>query len=368
MTETTISEAAVRAALARFQDPETGRSVIATNQVHRSAAERRRGVGHAGTDHLVGLAVGGNPRRIGEPTERPVSRRGRDGHGGGASPAGGKNRLGGLGGQERHRRRLRQRGRGQEFHRRLSGRRPVPGGLPGRPRWTPTSMARASRICSACRERPQVVDERIEPVEAAGMKLMSIGLLVPAGEAVIWRGPMLHTAPDPVSPRYGLGRAGLLDHRHAAGHRRRGAVAGPIVAARPGPWSSARRRTWPCWTPSRPSPCSARSICPCRHGGEHELLRLPALRRAGRHLRRRRGQAAGRRTASPLPRRSALVEGTARAGRPGPAGRGVRLSTGQGLLEAICHGLVSGLAARDAQNPRLPTLPVLECRVRSGGG
>ena len=34
MTETTISEAAVRAALARFQDPETGRSVIQLNQVH----------------------------------------------------------------------------------------------------------------------------------------------------------------------------------------------------------------------------------------------------------------------------------------------------------------------------------------------
>lgn len=35
---------------------------------------------------------------------------------------------------------------------------------------------------------------RIEPVEANGMKTMSMGYLVPPEEAVIWRGPMLHGA------------------------------------------------------------------------------------------------------------------------------------------------------------------------------
>ena len=45
-------------------------------------------------------------------------------------------------------------------------------------------------------ERPAVNPEtkRIIPLEAAGLKLMSMGLLVPPGEAVIWRGPMLHGA------------------------------------------------------------------------------------------------------------------------------------------------------------------------------
>jgi ATP-binding protein involved in chromosome partitioning len=43
-------------------------------------------------------------------------------------------------------------------------------------------------------ERPEVVDNRIQPIEKDGMKVMSMGFLVPAGEAVVWRGPMLHGA------------------------------------------------------------------------------------------------------------------------------------------------------------------------------
>jgi ATP-binding protein involved in chromosome partitioning len=44
------------------------------------------------------------------------------------------------------------------------------------------------------RQRPQMIDDRIQPIEVAGLRVMSIGLLVPEGEAVIWRGPMLHSA------------------------------------------------------------------------------------------------------------------------------------------------------------------------------
>ena len=43
-------------------------------------------------------------------------------------------------------------------------------------------------------ERPMMVDEKIQPVEVEGVKVLSMGLLVPAEEAVIWRGPMLHGA------------------------------------------------------------------------------------------------------------------------------------------------------------------------------
>ena len=43
-------------------------------------------------------------------------------------------------------------------------------------------------------ERPQMIDDRIEPVLVDSLKVMSIGLLVPPDEAVIWRGPMLHNA------------------------------------------------------------------------------------------------------------------------------------------------------------------------------
>jgi ATP-binding protein involved in chromosome partitioning len=38
----------------------------------------------------------------------------------------------------------------------------------------------------------KIRDKRILPVEAHGMKLMSMGFLMKPGESVIWRGPMLH--------------------------------------------------------------------------------------------------------------------------------------------------------------------------------
>lgn len=43
-------------------------------------------------------------------------------------------------------------------------------------------------------ERPQVVDNKIRPIDANGMPVMSMGFLVPKDEAVVWRGPMLHGA------------------------------------------------------------------------------------------------------------------------------------------------------------------------------
>jgi ATP-binding protein involved in chromosome partitioning len=43
------------------------------------------------------------------------------------------------------------------------------------------------------RGRPGMFDNRIIPVEAHGLKLMSIGLLVQEREALVWRGPMIHS-------------------------------------------------------------------------------------------------------------------------------------------------------------------------------
>jgi ATP-binding protein involved in chromosome partitioning len=42
--------------------------------------------------------------------------------------------------------------------------------------------------------QPYSKDGRIIPVEAHGIRFMSMGLLVDQGEAVVWRGPMLHSA------------------------------------------------------------------------------------------------------------------------------------------------------------------------------
>jgi len=43
-------------------------------------------------------------------------------------------------------------------------------------------------------QTPHIVDNRIQPVVVDGMPVMSMGFLAPQGEAVIWRGPMLHNA------------------------------------------------------------------------------------------------------------------------------------------------------------------------------
>jgi ATP-binding protein involved in chromosome partitioning len=43
-------------------------------------------------------------------------------------------------------------------------------------------------------ERPQLSDNKLQPIEKDGLRVMSMGFLVPPGEAVVWRGPMLHGA------------------------------------------------------------------------------------------------------------------------------------------------------------------------------
>jgi ATP-binding protein involved in chromosome partitioning len=43
-------------------------------------------------------------------------------------------------------------------------------------------------------QRPEVIDRKIRPILASGMPVMSMGFMVPPGEAVVWRGPMLHGA------------------------------------------------------------------------------------------------------------------------------------------------------------------------------
>lgn len=47
-------------------------------------------------------------------------------------------------------------------------------------------------LLGAADAQVKVKDKRILPVEAHGLKLMSMGFLMKPGESVIWRGPMLH--------------------------------------------------------------------------------------------------------------------------------------------------------------------------------
>ena len=41
-------------------------------------------------------------------------------------------------------------------------------------------------------ERPVLIGDRIQPVVVDGLRVMSMGFLIPPGEPVAWRGPMLH--------------------------------------------------------------------------------------------------------------------------------------------------------------------------------
>jgi ATP-binding protein involved in chromosome partitioning len=43
-------------------------------------------------------------------------------------------------------------------------------------------------------ERPHLENNRLQPIVRDDLKVMSMGFLVPPGEAVVWRGPMLHGA------------------------------------------------------------------------------------------------------------------------------------------------------------------------------
>jgi ATP-binding protein involved in chromosome partitioning len=49
-------------------------------------------------------------------------------------------------------------------------------------------------LMMGARGRPGMFDNKIIPVEAHGIKIMSIGLLVAEKEALVWRGPMIHSA------------------------------------------------------------------------------------------------------------------------------------------------------------------------------
>lgn len=50
-------------------------------------------------------------------------------------------------------------------------------------------------IMMGCNQKPKLIGEdRIAPLENYGVKMMSVGFLVPAGSSMIWRGPMVHGA------------------------------------------------------------------------------------------------------------------------------------------------------------------------------
>ena len=74
-------------------------------------------------------------------------------------------------------------------------------------------------------EQPRAVDEKtIIPVEAYGVKMISMGLLNPGDKPLVWRGPMLHSVMQQFLRSVQWGAARLFDRGPASRHRRRAAL------------------------------------------------------------------------------------------------------------------------------------------------
>jgi len=78
-------------------------------------------------------------------------------------------------------------------------------------------------------QMPQSRAGKIVPLEAHGLRLMSLGFLMPDGAPTVWRGPMVAGAIQQFL-RDVTGGAGLPGHRFASRHRDRAAHAGAVAA------------------------------------------------------------------------------------------------------------------------------------------
>ncbi len=142
-------------------------------------------------------------------------------------------------------------------------------------------------------EPPMVIKERIIPLEAHGVKVISIGFLIDRDQPAIWRGPIIMKIITQflrdvawgtldyfiVDLAAGNGRRAAHARAGDAGHRRgdRHDAAGSV----------GRRRA------ARRQDVRARDRSRARHRREHELVRVSALRQAIAPLRQRRRRAAG---------------------------------------------------------------------------
>src|SRR4030095_10199749 len=142
--------------------------------------------------------------------------------------------------------------------------------------------------------RPGMFDNRIIPVEVHGVKIMSTGLLVDEREALVWRGPMIHSAVQQFLRDVAWGALDYLvfDMPPGTGDAQLSLsqiipLSGVVMVTTPQDVALLHRRQGPGHVPQAKCPHPGR-------GGEHELLRGPRHRDPLRHLRRGRGGPRGR--------------------------------------------------------------------------
>ncbi len=143
-------------------------------------------------------------------------------------------------------------------------------------------------------EQPRALDERtIIPVEAHGLKMISMGLLSPGDKPLIWRGPMLHSVIQQFlrSVRWGELDYLIVDLPPGTGDVQLTLIQSVVdYGSRGGDdafdCGAGRRAQGRGNVPSGERGHSGR-------GGEHELLLVPALQWADRCVRPWRGRADG---------------------------------------------------------------------------
>ena len=79
--------------------------------------------------------------------------------------------------------------------------------------------------------RPKVVNDKMQPLEVYGVKLISTGFLTTPEKPMIMRGPMLHSAIRQFFTDVEWGQTRLYDRRLAARNRRRAALISAIISA-----------------------------------------------------------------------------------------------------------------------------------------
>src|SRR5262252_1450250 len=141
----------------------------------------------------------------------------------------------------------------------------------------------------------QIAGNQLDPMQAYGLKVMSMGFLVDEETPMIWRGPMVMSALSQMLKDVAWGELDVL-----------------VVDMPPGTGDAQL-------TMAQHVPPGERAGA--RPGREHEHLHLPALRRALRHFRSWRRQGRSRAARRPVSRRGAAHAGHPRDLRCGAPGR-----------------------------------------------
>ena len=166
--------------------------------------------------------------------------------------------------------------------------------------------ARRSRRCSARTTSPTAENDKLIPVEAHGIRFLSLGQLVSPGHALAWRGPMATGAlANLVEADWGDAELLLVDLPPGTGDVQlsliqRSRPAGAVIVSTPQDLSliDARRAV---------DLFNKTSVPVLGHHREHGDLRLPALRRGVAPVRDRRRRGGGGRDGRAVPRPAAAV-------------------------------------------------------------